>query len=1523
MELTLNLDTDPSFMPPPLNVLAMALLVVFYGLDKTINFIRICICKKRIPYDLAALILPAVLKQRKLELDEQILFHNCHKVWTITTHKGPTRCIATKYDKYVHKHLIQFFDTGGKNGHQYRKKWRKMHVSVDGNVARKHEWLLDLMELSERGLMDIKQFEHADVDAYWMQEVYDGIKQSRLQGTESPYWICGYCRRFVKESEATMRQFGRLLNVNDVELKLINKVSPVVCPNCYRKRFERKRWQFIWEIISIWIFKIVVFPLFFIIFGFMLLWTMIFDGDVRDRIFQWYDKVVPTKYAKNGDGVYFDSCDKHYDDTTLIANLNSLDEDIKLFNSSYPDKVWVKSHQAQDKIDPFLLKKKVDDHLMRISVEDELTPFEFFVDYVNMKSLKQIDNDANAGQQIWNEYYKPLSMTIFKKIQKLRENHLPLHLFARYPFDMATLMDDFEQFFHQKKSLSNCTKKDLIDALDALKFLNCETKGERGKILDAVESSYEYVIDKEEDNTIFKRFVKYLINVSSLFQSTRKIKNMLRDTNIAIIERGADAAVFADQLYFILDDIENSIVAIPFFNSMRTEDVGDKGELKVQLWTVRNTLKTLYFLKNAVQKEMINKNKRRYVSSGELVDIIFEEFSEDIIDPEGITNFIPTDEDDEDELKVDESFVSEEIQTTSLSKATTTSGSGPTLLMVTRGPSLDSLNLNNKRMKSSGLKSQLSMVSASGKLMEYQDDDKTEEAEKIIEHRQELAAKRMELFHKDEITATDIKKEIDSIFLKLKNQRKLKITESTIDYYRREGLRHVRLLRDDESLRFMFEQLSRYITFNPKEANKHCTKEKLKKILCNTVVFGKYTIDEESVPRMIRNNEKYIEDLHYHLEDLFMTATKDQDFNAIMKEQKQRITLEDVLSIILLYLRIFSVVQDKIIDSADEFVVNHELFCKFVDFDFDVGNDNWSNKTRAASNLYQNVLDIQQGYVTLGQIRQTIDHLLDDIVNMECGELIRIANHIGKKMKDDANNCKQDRQSFVNKINSLRGDDYGSVPNGSGPISLHSLHIDDIGATLWENPKLQFDHIDQRKWNQFIITIATGFRNNFKSSEMSKKLENRERKQKATSPKKDQQGRASLVTLLSVSENEQLQDETKYDENEDQDKQIPVVEVLDVLLQNTKFDILSHHQIMNNESIDETKELEDHEESEESRDEEIVDQTRDRKIAKARNTVFDTIISFNSRRLTLQQLFDFAKEFREFLKRIVKINQLMGHYGDGVTISKKYGIDRVSLKKNLIKQNNLKSFKKNYFHLGKNSHDIKLRDFNAEIEWLYLDLHNEYDFCQRVYPFWSSQFIDDIYHFMESTEQIQGVYELKCAEFGQLKYSLNVNDELANKLFHVIRFKHRSLAWKQLYNYLVFILKMKYNVQKAILRSKQAEDTTVSSEGMKILLKISLNDESKWLFDKVLSLNGSKVTWKQIRNYLKKMVTVRDDMRDFFGDQERDRNYDDNKAEIIDGISKTVEDNKDNNMNQQQILKLLQEMKHEINGIKKKINLYQ
>eukprot|EP01083_Nonionella_stella_P161426 528743_1 len=1462
-ELALCLDRDASFMPPPLNVVAILFMIIFYTVEKLVNFVRVCICCKH-SYDLVALIMPAFIKARRLELDEQILWKNCGKSWEISTHRGPTVAVAEKYNPHLHKHYMKFYDNNGYEDDD--TKWTGLRVSVQGDVAKKHCWLLDLMELAEQGLMDLKQFDQVKVDRAWTEEAQIAMHRAKSDQTVSPYWICGFCRGYIKESGSAISRLGRVLNVSDIELKLVNKVSPIVCPNCYRVRFERKRWEFVWEVLSIWIFYIFVFPLLFIIFGLLLFLRMLRDpGDMARRwellkakIRSAEKELVGSQGAPIANQEKVQYVSAHYNDSHLIATLNASAIEHKLFDSKVRNVVWEKLYTAKDAIDPFLLKRKISNHIISISTEDDMTPYEFFVKYINMESLRR-----NDGDTLWAEYFGPLSMTIFKRIHELRSDYLPLHLFSRYPFDVNGLMDDLEQHYEEsvdykeKKSLSSLSKEDLMHALNGLRFLNCSNEEERQYILDSIEQN-----NPRDDNAIFPAFLEYLSEVTSLFQSTRKIKNMLRDCNTALIERGTDASLFADQLFFLFDDIKDSVMALPFFNSLRTEAVvfsREKGkERKVELWTIRSTIMSLYFLKYATRRQILMKHKKQYLAIHEVLDIVFELFSKDIIDPDGITARITTNKAKEED---DEQKEQEELE--------------------------ERQNVFQRSFMKSRKRPSLIVSGAED------ENDYSEEYEKRRAERRKVMQKRDEIFRKEQITALDIHDEITEIFRKLQHRRRYKITETTIDYYRRHGLEQVRLLQDDECLRFIYEQLARYITFNPHETKKECGLTMFKQILSYTVQFdakGMYRIDEEAVPKRIRNNDNYTEQLYNHLKDILQSTEFDE--TAHDKGKKKNMTLEDVVSIITLYQRIFSVVQQKIIDSADEFVVNHDLFCKFVDptdFKVDGPRDEWSNKTQAASNLYQSVLDIQQNFVTLGQIRQTVDVLLSDIKAMNCGELIRMINHIDMRMKADTQRCKHQREAYIKEVKNLNKQLYGTTLEKFEAM----VNAEDAGATALDdyddleekhpsvksvrlqsvsvakkakrkNPSLHFKHITAVTWNNFIRHIANKFHHDIKSQEISDKLQNKE-------GSKEKQ-------------------------------------VIDVMLENTQFDIICDD-AKQEDVIDETKEEKYDVDAAASKEEE---EEKKRRLKKARLDVFDTILSFNSRRVTLQQLFGFARQFRTFLKLNKPVNDLMKTYQSLVLadeIEKRQSSGAIinveistpttpppgtaqSLQdlKNERIPSNFNDFKEKYFGSFEDRKRMSLKDFIAEIEWLYENTENEYVLCQRIYPFWGHKFINDIYSFMESTEQIQGIYELKAAEFGQLKYSLNVNHDNANKLFNIIRFKHRSLSWKQLYNFFVFVLRIKYNVQKAILNSKQAEDTTVSNDGMKILLKISLNDESQWLFDKVLFLNGAKVTWKQIRAYLTKTVNVRDTIRDFFADHQRDSNYHNKRAEIIHEISTNVDD---------------------------------
>eukprot|EP01084_Bolivina_argentea_P257963 434701_1 len=328
--------------------------------------------------------MPGFLKARKLELDEQIIFDNCGKSWMITTHKGATVCKAVKYNNSLNKHYMKFYDTNGYPNDD--KKWIGLRVSVENDVAKKHCWFLDLMHLHQVGLMGLKQFERVKVDRAWTNAAHDAMTQAKSKHVISPYWICGFCRGYVKESKASIKHLGRLLSISDIELKILHKVNPSVCPNCYRVRFERQRWEFVWEILSLWTFYFIVFPILFIIFGIMMLLRIIRDPAemartweiLKTRIYNDVEEVVEFVTHENHivnkeEKARYVSA--HYSDTQLIANLNSASREHRLFDSNVRDVVWEKLYIAKDAIDPFLLKGKINNHIMSISAEDELTPY--------------------------------------------------------------------------------------------------------------------------------------------------------------------------------------------------------------------------------------------------------------------------------------------------------------------------------------------------------------------------------------------------------------------------------------------------------------------------------------------------------------------------------------------------------------------------------------------------------------------------------------------------------------------------------------------------------------------------------------------------------------------------------------------------------------------------------------------------------------------------------------------------------------------------------------------------------------------------------------------------------------------------------------------------------------------------------------------------------------------------------------------------------------------------------------------
>jgi len=1503
-QLALDRDTSPCFMLPPLNVPAMAFMVVFYLIEGIINlFKRLmhCCCSLRgevfMPFDFAVMLMPQFMKARKLELDEQILFENCNRFFLITTNRGPTKCKFLRYKPEIGDHYVRF----------YTEKGKGMKVSVMNSVEKKHQWQVDLYTLHKEGLVDLEQFDNIPVTAEFTHKAHQAMNEAERSDHKSPYWICGYCRGYVKGSKISLNRLGYDMNVSDLEMKIIKKVSPDICPNCYRVRLERKRWELIWEIISIRLYYYIVGPiltfLLFIYIGFGLLKDPSELGRAVDLV---KSKIMSTKEEAeelmldavdtvtgdgDGDGDDDDARKKskylsdpryvrfHYADTQLISNLNELDtEDKGFFDSGVRDEVWGMLTSAKDDIDVFLLREKINSHIMNLSFEDELTPPEFFDNYINSYGLRK-----EGGDFLWAEYFEPLAMTLFERVQRLRDAFVPLPIFGRYPFDFNLLLDDMTEYFDRKpdfnKQLKDLETDEILEVLNILQPLKCSSAAQRKALLNSIQFEKDEVWEADDDDSPFGKFSRYMKEVQSLFQDTRTIKNMIRDVSTAIVERGAAASVFLDQIHFLFEDIRNVPLATPFFNSMRTEQ--KRGESKVELWTIRNTLFSLYFLNQVVRRTILRQNARVYVKRQQILDMVYKQFEHEIIDPEGITNLIFTANDnDPAPQRLVASDVSDEDDDED-GAVSVMDGDDTKSVMSEQDFEID---LDEEKERESQQEAQRyswaqkSTVAIGANFEEYDSSDEEQEDAKT-----KITVQRLELFHKSSITASAVRDEVTSIVNNIRKSRKQKITETTVDYYRRNGLRHVRLLQDDECLRFVFEQLSRFATFYPAKMKEKCTFPMLRAILGELYQFGHdYEIDDEMVPKLVRaGNYKYVQQLHDHLYDIYHDTLKNKFSSIIIEQSLEHMSMEDVLSIVMLYERMFSTVNTKIVENGDMFVATHDVFCKFVDskgFDPDKEKHEWTNKTQAASTLFQSVLDEQQNFVTLGQVRQTIEKMMHDIAAMKCGELTRIMNHLQSRFRNDNVRCQRDRQVYLRwMMENKGGDDFTqqlTIHSGDDGDMHTSSNVGGGKNKQMRNPGLSFKHISKNKWTGFLDDIADHFQMNVRSQTVSMQLKKDDHKDEQVAKEEEEEKKDDgdeEETLVVVGDKKQKPQKTK--------------QIIESILENTAFDIQRRAPSVKDEiyTIDEERSIPIQPgEEEKEKEEKEKKRRKPSNVQKKRAEVFDTVLSFCSGRITLQQLFSFSKQFRKYLKDIPMVDDMMKKFDSIALVDASQAKSLESQMKHHRIPAKLHDFKTQYFA---GSSEV----WDAEIHWLFEGCENEYDLCYKMYPFWSASIIKDIYNFMESTEQIQGDYELKLAEFGQLKHSLNVNDELAVKLFHIIRFKVRTLTWGQIYNYFKFLLKMKYNVNTAILKSKQAGDTTMSMDGMKLAMKIQLNDESKWFFNKVDVMHGSKVTWKQIRKYLKKVISVRADMRDFFIDNRRDRQFEDEKAGLIHSISENVE----------------------------------
>ena len=146
--------------------MALPLVAIFYVIEIFANiFVR---------FDFMLVLMPPFMKKRTLEMDEQILYKNCHKIWQIKTNEGISNCILLNYDPETMKHTVKFIE---KNQNWFNTtfigvKFKEKNVSFEKCADKKSIWHLNLLDLIDEQLIDVDAFS-VSITNDWIQEAHD------------------------------------------------------------------------------------------------------------------------------------------------------------------------------------------------------------------------------------------------------------------------------------------------------------------------------------------------------------------------------------------------------------------------------------------------------------------------------------------------------------------------------------------------------------------------------------------------------------------------------------------------------------------------------------------------------------------------------------------------------------------------------------------------------------------------------------------------------------------------------------------------------------------------------------------------------------------------------------------------------------------------------------------------------------------------------------------------------------------------------------------------------------------------------------------------------------------------------------------------------------------------------------------------------------------------------------------------------------------------------------------------------
>eukprot|EP01083_Nonionella_stella_P291162 990764_1 len=1041
-ELALELNRSTNFIPPPLNVVGYAFIVIFYAIEVPVNWLRLLLfhlckcCHNQTEFqvlDLSLYLMPGFMRKRKLGIDAQI--ESDEYDWTIKTNAGGRKCKVIKYDPEKMKHTVVFEED--------LEKQDQGKVSIMPDILKQRTWTLDLLDMATNeehpDTLELKQF-NKPIDQKWINMAHKDMVSrwwrcmsfnfSEEESTNPQYWICGFCKSTVKQSRVSIMRLGQELNLSTIEMNTVRKAGPILCPHCYRVRLDCGRFQLVSEILSYWIFCFLVGPLLVILFGFLY---------HLDSLCQHKTKIydlLPTETK---------TCTNYYHDTKLIKYLGKQSEEDHLFDEKEDhlldkDKeVWSYLEETRESIDPVQLRNNINAHMVEITTDVPLTELAFREQFLGIHSLSRLPQ----FQQI-----EALSQAIFRKIVENDPPDIALHLFRKYPLSASALLDNLHETWRKCKHgiedekseeeapihLIDCDVKleqfvAVLNRMDDLNdyfrpsadkeekefvddyFRHPLAQNERAFVMDCIVASERY----EHETSIYRKFVKYMHDVEALLQNDQKIKTLLRDIKFAMDEGGIDLFTSSEELLFLCQDL-NEVLVIPLFNTMMRickETKRCVGGDKLYLWDIRNNLMAIDYVQRTVKDQLLRKHVTIKITRDELVELVLKKFADDILD-------------DEDEDTTDEK---DDSQISALARSATRS---------------------RYRLYDDNHASEVAIEPDTQRL-QSQVHGLVETWSRAFHVRSAMAPpskleSNTKAFLKSKIKKNTLVEIIHAIFKDLKKKYKAKPTATAIHSYY-----ITKMVPLEETLQFIYEQLARYTKFFPKRLQQPCTEDDFVKILRRTK-FQKCKIDDETIPRQLVNefpnrggkkpNNALITDLYNHYVRVHEAATNNADHQV-------RPTVQNMFTMAMLYNRIYQKVRQDILDITVKNRVDHYDFIHFVNPEFkkdkEEDRSKWSRKSNIAYDLFHCVLWTQKDIVSLGQARATIDKLISQINNMGCGGIIRLTNHLKTRIN-------QDKEKLLYKTNSKMMD-----------ASAGKQH---------RHPRLNRKHYNDKKWQKFVDDIS-------------------------------------------------------------------------------------------------------------------------------------------------------------------------------------------------------------------------------------------------------------------------------------------------------------------------------------------------------------------------------------------------------------------------------------------------------------------